>query len=140
MTDFDPAIFGPPTVRIGTADRERAAAALGDHFAAGRLDVDEYDERVSRAYTAKTSGDLAVLFDDLPRPRPAPPIAKPPARRRTRPWIPAALLAAIVLGVVVVATTHLVPFFIFPVLFFLFIRTRGRFGSPGCGGRRGYRV
>ncbi|MEU6564686.1 DUF1707 SHOCT-like domain-containing protein [Nocardia nova] len=138
MTDFDPAVFGPPTVRIGTAERERAAAALGDHFAAGRLDVDEYDERVRRAYTAKTSGDLAVLFEDLPRPQPAPPAA-PPVRRRPQPWIPAAVLAAIVLGVVVVATTHMVPFFIFPVLFFLFIRTRGRFGPPGYGGR-GYRA
>ncbi|MEV5650266.1 DUF1707 domain-containing protein [Nocardia sp. NPDC052254] len=140
MTEFDPAVFGPPTVRVGTAEREQAAAALGEHFAAGRLDLDEYDDRVGRAYAAKTSGDLTVLFDDLPRPQPAAPVARPQPRRRPQPWIPAALLAAIVLGVVVVATTHMVPFFIFPVLFFLFIRTRGRFGPPGYGGGRDHRA
>ena len=135
MTDFDPAVFGLPTVRVGTAEREQAAAALGEHFAAGRLDLDEYDDRVSRAYAAKTAGELVALFEDLPRPQPAP-AAAPPTPRRRQPWIPAAVLAAIVLGVAVVATTHMVPFFVFPVLFFLVIRMRGGFGPPGFGGRR----
>ena len=64
MTDFDPAVFGSPSVRVGTAEREQAAAALGDHFAAGRLELDEYDERVSRVYAAKTAADLIVREAD----------------------------------------------------------------------------
>ena len=41
--------------------------ALGEHFAEGRLDQQEYEERVSAAYAARTAEDLAPLFRDLPR-------------------------------------------------------------------------
>lgn len=141
MTDFDPAVFGSPSVRVGTAEREQAAAALGEHFAAGRLELDEYDERVSRAYAAKTAADLVVLFADLPRPQPAPPARPQRERRRPRPVFPALLLAAVVVAVVIVATTHMIPFFVFPALFFLFIHhRRGGYGPPGYGPRRHYRV
>ncbi|MFD6157931.1 DUF1707 domain-containing protein [Nocardia sp. NPDC060256] len=136
MTDFDPTVFGPPTLRVGTAERERAAEMLGKHFAAGRLDVDEYDERVGRAYTAKTADELAVLFTDLPSP--APPVtATPPAGR---PWrlLPVAVVAALVFATVVVVTTHFVPFFVFPLLFFALVRN-GRGFRPGYrGGARRY--
>ncbi|NKY44341.1 DUF1707 domain-containing protein [Nocardia cerradoensis] len=128
-------MFGSPSVRVGTAEREQAAAALGDHFAAGRLELDEYDERVSRAYAAKTAADLIVLFTDLPRPQPAPPARPQRAPRRARPVFPALLLAAVVVAVVIVATTHMIPFFVFPALFFLFIHHR-----RGYGPRRHYRV
>ncbi|MDR7169492.1 hypothetical protein J2W56_003233 [Nocardia kruczakiae] len=140
MTDFDPAVFGSPSVRVGTAEREQAAAALGDHFAAGRLELDEYDERVSRAYAAKTAADLIVLFGDLPRPQPAPPARPRREARRARPVFPALLLAAVVVAVVIVATTHIIPFFVFPALFFLFIHHRRGYGPPGYGPRRHYRV
>ena len=55
-----------PSVRIGNAERDRAADLLGEHFRAGRLDVTEYDERITAAYQAKTDADLAPLFADLP--------------------------------------------------------------------------
>ncbi|GAA1907008.1 hypothetical protein GCM10009737_04740 [Nocardioides lentus] len=54
------------SLRIGDAERDTAAAALGEHFASGRLDSDEYDERVAAVWTAKVRGDLPVLFADLP--------------------------------------------------------------------------
>ena len=57
-----------PSVRIGTAEREAAASALSEHFAAGRLDQDELEERLDRTYAAKTAADLEPLFRDLPRP------------------------------------------------------------------------
>lgn len=53
-------------LRIGDADRQRAAEALAEHFATGRLDSDEYDERVGRVWLSKTRGELPPLFDDLP--------------------------------------------------------------------------
>lgn len=77
MTDFSPAVFGPPAVRVGTAEREQAAEALGRHFAAGRLDLDEYDDRVGRAYAAKTTDELTILFADLPNRHPPQPRRSP---------------------------------------------------------------
>jgi hypothetical protein len=53
-------------MRIGDADREAAVAALGEHYAAGRLTKDEFDERSDRAYAARTGSALWPLFADLP--------------------------------------------------------------------------
>ncbi len=58
---------GPP-IRIGTAEREAAYAALNTHLDAGRLDVEEYAERFAKASVARTRDDLDVLFLDLPQP------------------------------------------------------------------------
>jgi hypothetical protein len=58
------------TLRVGDAEREEAARQLGDHFAAGRLDPEEYDERLEAAFAARTGQDLQVLFRDLPQQRP----------------------------------------------------------------------
>jgi uncharacterized membrane protein len=53
--------------RASDADRERIAAALGDHYAAGRLTLEEFRERLDQAYAAKTLGELDDLMTDLPR-------------------------------------------------------------------------
>ena len=53
-------------VRIGDAERDAAVSALGDHFAAGRLTREEFDERVEAAMTARVGTDLVPLFADLP--------------------------------------------------------------------------
>jgi hypothetical protein len=53
-------------IRIGDAEREHAVTALGEHYAAGRLTKDEFDERSGAAWSATTAGDLAPLFADLP--------------------------------------------------------------------------
>lgn len=69
---------GPDALRIGTQEREDAVRALGEHFAAGRLQVDEYEKRVTDALESLTRGDLRPLFGDLPAPYPAfmiPPVA-----------------------------------------------------------------
>jgi hypothetical protein len=57
----------PRPIRIGTAEREQAVKALGDHFAQGRLDPQEFEERMVAAYAARTADELDRLFDDLPR-------------------------------------------------------------------------
>ena len=49
-------------------------SALGEHFAAGRLDQDEYDTRVQAAYASRTRVDLQGLFGDLPEPAPFRPL------------------------------------------------------------------
>jgi hypothetical protein len=66
-----------PHLRAADADRAAVASQLGEHMAAGRLSVAEYDERLTRAYAARTYGELAELTRDLPsrpvarRPEPA---------------------------------------------------------------------
>lgn len=57
-------------IRIGTAEREEALAALAEHHAAGRLDALEYEDRRGRATDAVVRRELTELFDDLPEPRP----------------------------------------------------------------------
>ena len=52
--------------RASDADRDRTAAALSEHLAAGRLTQDEFDERLDKAYAAKTLGELDDLMADLP--------------------------------------------------------------------------
>jgi hypothetical protein len=120
-----------PRLRIADSDRERAMADLAMHYADGRLDHEEYDERLDAIWTARTRADLAVLFSDLPRPPVAyPPAKAAPARSRTRfrmPLLPA-LALLIVLSVVFGAPLWLL---IFPLMFL-----RGRHGG-GCGPARG---
>ncbi|MEJ2853960.1 MULTISPECIES: DUF1707 domain-containing protein [unclassified Saccharothrix] len=60
----------PHQVRIGNQQREAAISALNDHFAAGRLEIGEYEQRVGYATAAQTATELAALFQDLPQPHP----------------------------------------------------------------------
>jgi hypothetical protein len=55
-----------PRMRAGDDDREAVAASLGTHMAAGRLSLAEYEDRLARAYAARTFGELAELTADLP--------------------------------------------------------------------------
>jgi hypothetical protein len=57
-------------VRIGDQQREEAITALNDHFAAGRLEIGEYEQRVGYASAAQSAQELAALFHDLPHPHP----------------------------------------------------------------------
>jgi uncharacterized membrane protein len=53
-------------IRASDADRDRTAALLSEHHAAGRLTAEEFHERVDAALNAKTLGELDDLLDDLP--------------------------------------------------------------------------
>jgi hypothetical protein len=66
-------------LRIGDAERDATIAALREHFAAGRLTLDELTERIDGALAAKTQGQIDALTADLPRLRPRWP-APPPAQ------------------------------------------------------------
>jgi hypothetical protein len=55
-----------PNVRASDSDRERIVEQLRQHTADGRLTMDEFEERMSAAYAAKTYRDLAELTRDLP--------------------------------------------------------------------------
>ncbi|HEY7431749.1 MAG TPA: DUF1707 domain-containing protein [Streptosporangiaceae bacterium] len=55
-----------PKMRASDADRDRTAALLREHHAAGRLTAEEFNERLDRTYAAKTLGELDQLLADLP--------------------------------------------------------------------------
>jgi Domain of unknown function (DUF1707) len=57
---------GDPRIRASDADRDRTAALLREHHAAGRLTAEEFDERMDAALSAKTLGELDELLTDLP--------------------------------------------------------------------------
>lgn len=76
-----------PGTRAGDAERQQVADLLARHLGAGRIDLNEYDQRVATVYATTTREDLQrVLADlpDLPAPRPAP--RKPVGRNRFPIW------------------------------------------------------
>lgn len=113
-------------IRASDADRERVAAALREEMAIGRLTMEEFEDRLSRTYAAKTWAELRELIVDLPvdiafdgetkkpapTPGPAPqpvggPMGGPPARGF--PWF--------------------APFLIIPLIGMGFAVARGAFGA-----------
>lgn len=58
-------------LRASDADRQVVADKLRAALEEGRLDLTEYDERLAKAYAAKTYGDLNGLLVDLPAVTPA---------------------------------------------------------------------
>lgn len=65
---------------------------IGQHAAAGRLTLDEHEERASLVLAAKTRDDLAAVTRDLPDVNQPSPVAQPavaaaPAQRpKTNRW------------------------------------------------------
>ena len=107
-----------PEVRVGDAERDAVVDSLKAHFGAGRLSLDEFEERTAQALAARTVGDLVPLTADLPVPvRPAAPV---PARRPlpADPWARAyslhvrvaVLLAVVSVAIWVVSLGSLSPF------------------------------
>lgn len=110
-------------IRASDADRERVAAVLREEMAVGRLTMEEFEDRLSRAYAAKTWAQLRELTADLPvdigfdgevrEPAPAAgvprprPMGGPPARGF--PWF--------------------APFLLIPLIGMGFAVTRGAFGA-----------
>lgn len=67
----------PVAVRVSDAERDQVVALLRHHCAEGRLSLDEFAERTTRALAATAGADLAAVTLDLP-PAVAP---RPPAGR-----------------------------------------------------------
>lgn len=57
-----------PGTRASDAEREQIAERLREAMAEGRLDMEEFDERLGLAYRARTHGELVPLVYDLPEP------------------------------------------------------------------------
>ncbi len=75
-------------VRASDADRERVAERLRAASAEGRLTADEHEERLERAFSARTDAELEPLVSDLPEVRtPRRPPRRGPDRDHQRAYI-----------------------------------------------------
>lgn len=124
MSQLLPARTGP--LRIGDAERDQAVAVLSEHFVAGRLTQDEFEERSDQATRARYTDDLSPLFADLPDPAASQPGPRTwsqgfrPGPRGFRPGPPPFLwLAAVLMVGVVVSTVSLAAPGILLVLFWI---------------------
>jgi Domain of unknown function (DUF1707) len=53
-------------IRVSDADRDAVAAQLREHYAQGRLTLDELNDRLDRAFSSRTNFELAAVTSDLP--------------------------------------------------------------------------
>jgi len=58
-----------PNLRIGDSERNATAAELSEHYAHGRLTLEEFNQRLDATYAAKTQADLSRITADLPHVR-----------------------------------------------------------------------
>jgi uncharacterized protein DUF1707 len=114
--------------RIGDADRDRAATALGEHYAAGRLTREELDARLGSVLAARTAADLEPLFADLPDPAPVPAARAVPPRGVSAARYPVAvpLLPLLLALAVILTVTFGVPPFLFVPFAWMWLGRRHR--------------
>src|SRR3954453_7009299 len=127
------------TIRLSDAEREAAAADLGEHYAQGRLTADEDGERLEQIWGAKTRGEIAPIFRDLPSPYSSSLQEVAPQANRSqrddrywhsgpRPFrrgVPTPLLVVLALLIVATVVTHLPLLVIgFGVFWFVVLRHR----------------
>jgi hypothetical protein len=102
-------------LRVSNAEREQIATRLRTAHDEGRLTLDEYDERLQKAYAARTYAELNALLTDLPGPSqvlpaapgalvPGPDGRYPSATRRWiaqvwLPWLGPVLICTAIWGV-----------------------------------------
>lgn len=67
-------------LRVGDDERRAVVDQLRSHLGAGRLDLDEFEDRTAQALAARTVADLVPLTADLPTLRSGP--KGPPVRVR----------------------------------------------------------
>ncbi len=103
-------LYSDQHLRVSDAERQAVTDRLAEHFADGRLDQAEFDDRVGRAMSAKTRADLSGLFSDLPETG-APAVPEGPRRRHGHP-----ILLLVLLVIVASAAAHALWWTAVPVL------------------------
>jgi hypothetical protein len=133
-------------LRVGDAEREQASSLLRDHYAEGRLDTEEYSERLDAVWAATTRADLRPVFADLPlRPGAVLGGASTPESRRTsayaprRPGLMRWVFPVLAIALVVTVATHLPLVLLALLVCWAVMQRRGpRRGSPDWQRRRHY--
>lgn len=73
-----------PELRVSDRERQWTVDVLRKHTAEGRLELDEFSDRVTGAYAARTKAELEALTADLPVAAPVPVGPAAPKRRVSR--------------------------------------------------------
>jgi ferric-dicitrate binding protein FerR (iron transport regulator) len=120
-------------LRIGDAEREQAATALGEHYAQGRITADEHAERLEQIWSARTRAELQPVFRDLPGPARRTTAVDRPSRTRRGGYRPP-LFAVLAILLVLTVITHK-PLILLGILLAVFVisRRRHRFAAHGRG-------
>jgi Domain of unknown function (DUF1707)/2TM domain len=106
-----------PRLRVGDAERTLVIDQLADHHAAGRLTIEEFEDRMASAWTARTGADLAVLVRDLPSPAPSRvPDRRPTGRPRLDPQARTYLAVMALLWLIWLLTGAGYPWPVWPML------------------------
>jgi hypothetical protein len=126
------------TIRASDRDRDAVVDTLRDAYVAGRLTLDEFNERTAACYHSRTWGDLRELTADLPvqpvlgadipgrdapqvpmlppvRPLPVPPPGHVPPRPAQRAH-PGVLIPFVMFWFLVAIVTHSPVAIAFPVV------------------------
>ncbi len=141
-------------IRASDSDRERVVEILRGGYTEGRLSLDEFDERTTAAYAAKTWSQLRELTSDLPvevnlrrpprstvgpqvgaaaQPGPGAPPPLPAGRPGFFPVLP-----FVILFIVLAGSLHAAAFAVLPAIVILMVclraGRRGRGHRPPPGG------
>ncbi len=120
-------------LRIGDAEREQAAAELGEHYAQGRLAAEEHTERLDQIWAARTRSDLLPVFRDLPGPHRSVPSVPHSFERgywSPGPWagrrgVPGPLVVVLAVLLAITVVTH-IPVVLVGLLVVVFVASRRR--------------
>ena len=122
-------------LRAADRDREGVADVLREQHLAGRMDSDEFQERLGRCLAAKTYAELDELIVDFPGEE------QPRAATRPRRW-PVLALVPLLIAVIALSDGRVfwpaVPLFFFIVVRPFMWRSAGRgsgWGLSECGTR-----
>ena len=105
-------------LRVGDGEREAVSEILRQRHVEGRLDSDEFQQRLERCLAAKTYAELDELVADFPGPEP---------RQDRRGWAhgprlrPLALVPLTLIAAIALSGGHLI-WLAFPLLFFFVVR------------------
>ncbi|WKN48475.1 DUF1707 domain-containing protein [Nocardioides sp. Arc9.136] len=113
-------------LRIGDAERDRAAADLAEHYAEGRLTAEEHAERLDRVWAARTRADLGPVFRDLPAAPPARSVRSVSGRGAARRSGPSPAVLAVAGGLVVLTVLTHLPLVLLALVLFVVVRRHRR--------------
>jgi uncharacterized protein DUF1707 len=124
------------SLRIGDAERDRAVEQLSDHFVAGRLTQEEFEERSDQATRARYADEVELLFADLPELESTQMVR--PRRGRAGPPSPLMfVIPVLMIGLVASAVVLAAPWLLWMLFWVAMFSGPARHHRWQQGGRRG---